>query len=897
MRDDEEIGQQLESPANARLSQFLLTQPFELDPYQLEAIAHLQRGASVLVSAPTGAGKTVVAEFAVFEARQRTRRCIYTTPLKALSNQKFRDLLAQIGSEVGLLTGDVVINANAPVLIMTTEILRNILQSDPQRLEDVSHVILDEAHYLGIEGRGTVWEETIVFLGKDTQVVALSATIPNAEELATWVSEVHRPMAVVFHQQRPVPLEPHVALPEVSRLFDGRGRLAVRAFRIDGWVDIPDPVAVVRSMQIKKMLPAIYFVFSRIGCEQHAQRVIAADLGLNTDSERHEIDARVQDAIRQTPSLMGSPSTAKWLSEVLGGVAPHHAGLLPPLKLLIEKLFQRGLIKVVFATETLSAGINMPARSVVLSNLVKRTDDGMRMLTVSEFQQMTGRAGRRGMDEVGHAVVLASHRYSPHDIVHLVRDKVEPLRSRFTLNFNMVANLLARYDWPTAKRIVEMSFAAYQSDAFVAHLVHRCQELRDEQPPAEALCPVVRIEPRSALLERHRQVKRRRESLRKRKAALGTPHRFMTREKAVNAIMEAPVGTWVVAHQPGRSRPDLAVLLAKQKTKSGDAHFTILTDLPALVRLGSAHLVGILPADPVAELPGGDVMAKAAEMSFLQHLKPNSYRPDFDRWRLDSQIDSAAFEWALRDSPEVITLQTKIDAVSAEWRDIPCTTCRIKRQCETIVAKHHSQAVELAGLERQIDEARTVHWREFEAMHRLMEAAGYMKGRELLARGVAVANLRTTNELMAAECVAGGFFEGLSPVAMATLVSCLVAEPSRGRQTWQPLPFGDAVFRITREIAMVGRGLVKLQRKFGLEQPIYLECEYAGLTQAWADGTEWSAAVNVSGIAEGQLVRHLRQVIDMLQQLRELPGVNDSFHDRAQSAISLLDRDIVREVF
>lgn len=878
------------------VDRFVARQPFPLDEFQLQAIGHLSDDRSVLVSAPTGSGKTVIAEFAVFAALESGRRCVYTTPLKALSNQKFRDLRDYLGDRVGLMTGDVVINPEASVLIMTTEILRNILQADPDRVADVSHVILDEAHYIGSEGRGTVWEETIVFLNKGTLVVALSATIPNAEELATWVSEVHRPMAVVFHAERPVPLESYVATPDIHRLFQ-HGRLAFRQFSRNGWVDLPDPVDVVRGLRVKRMLPAIYFVFSRLGCEQHAQDVIAADLDLTSKEERAEIGARVQDAMRQTPGLLGSSSSRKWLEELPNGVAPHHAGLLPPLKLVIEKLFQRGLIKVVFATETLAAGINMPARTVVISNIAKRTDEGVRMLTVGEFQQMTGRAGRRGMDKVGYGVVLASHRYTPLDIVHLVKDPVEPLRSRFTLNYNMVANLTHRYEPEVARRIVEQSFASFQNDALIAHLVKQRRDASKRLGRLELTCPVKGDQPRPEILARYDTIRGKRESLKKRLGAMMAQRRYIPRPIAVDAIEQAPVGAWLMVHLPGRTRPELAILLNKQITKSGDAHFTVLTDLPAMIRLGTAHLVQVMDAPPVRHAVPRPMAMRARGLSYLQQVKPGDYEPDFKTWLEESGLDPADFEWTLKEPPDIARARAKLDEVVLELNKVPCTSCRVRLECEDLVERHRGLEKEVSHLGRDIEQVKSSHWRGFQALHRVLEEGGYMRGRELLARGVAIANIRTTNELMAAECVAGGFLEGLSPNEMATVVSCLVAEPPRGRQAWHPLPYRDSVYQVCRQLALVGRDLVRTQRNHGLEQPIYLEREYAGLVQAWAEGGTWADIVSASGIDEGQLVRHLRQVIDMLQQFREVPGMTQGFHEKARQAIDLLDRDIVKEVF
>ncbi len=878
------------------VDQFISSQPFPLDQFQIEAIQHLAQDRSVLVSAPTGSGKTVIAEFAVFAALQTGTRCVYTTPLKALSNQKFRDLREYLGEKVGLMTGDVVINPEAEILIMTTEILRNILQADPERVADVSHVILDEAHYLGSEGRGTVWEETIVFLGKGTLVVALSATVPNADELATWVSEVHRPMAVVFHGERPVPLETYIATPDLHRLFVN-DRLAIRQFRRDGWVDLPDPVDVVRGLRVKRMLPAIYFIFSRLGCEQHARDVIAADLDLTTKEERAEIGARVEDAIRQTPGLMGSSSSRKWLEELPNGVAPHHAGLLPPLKLVIEKLFQRGLIKVVFATETLAAGINMPARTVVLSSLMKRTDDGVRMLAVAEFQQMTGRAGRRGMDKIGYGVVLASHRYTPQDIVHLVKDPVEPLRSRFTLNYNMVANLTHRYESQMARRIVEQSFASFQNDALIAHLVKQRRDATRRLTKIDLVCPVKGDEPRTDLLASFETLRGKRESLRKRLGAMMAQRRYIPRPIAVETIERAPAGAWLMVHLPGRTRPELAILLNKQTTKGGDAHFTVLTDLPAMIRLGTAHLVQVMDAPPVPHPVPRPMLVRARGLSYLQQVKPGDYQPDFPTWLTESGLNPADFEWTLSEPPDIARARTKLDDIVLELNKVPCTSCRVRLECEDLVERHRLLEKESAHLNRDIEQVKSSHWRIFQALHGVLEDSQYMRGRELLARGVALANIRTTNELMAAECVAGGFLEGLSPGEMATVVSCLVAEPPRGRQAWHPLPYKDSVYQICRQLALVGRDLVRAQRKHLVDQPIYLEREYAGLAQAWAAGGTWSEIVSASGIDEGQLVRHLRQVIDMLQQFREIPGMTEGFHQQARQAIDLLDRDIVKEVF
>lgn len=889
----------LTTPSDPRLlvEEFARSQKFPLDPFQLEAMEILARGRSVLVSAPTGSGKTIVAEFAVFLALKSGTRCIYTTPLKALSNQKYRDLRAALPGQVGLMTGDVVLHPEAPILIMTTEILRNILHADPTRVADVSHVILDEAHYIGSEGRGTVWEETIVFLNKHTSVTALSATIPNAEELATWVSSVHKDMDVVYHAERPVPLKAFVAAPSIKPLFNDRGRLAVKRFGDDeGWVEQPDAVTVVRELKLKEMLPAIYFVFSRMGCEEQAKDVINADLELTTPEERAAIEEMVQEAVRQTPGMLGSHATKRWLDLLPYGAAPHHAGLLPPLKFLIERLFQRALLKVVFATETLAAGINMPARTVVLSSVIKRTDEGNRMLTVGEFQQMMGRAGRRGMDTVGYGVVVVSHRYSPMEVAHLVSGSVEPLKSRFTLNYNMVANLTHRYDEDTARRIVEQSFAQFQSSGAVASLFDRRRRAQERLAALDSRCDLDQAKQREALLDELKLIRGNRESLRKRLSNLESSRQYVSRQSALGQLAQAATGSWVLVHPPGTPGPQLGVLLDVQKVKSGDVHYSVLLETPAITRLGARHLVMVLPAEPVHSLPE-QVIDKAGRLSYLQQHTPGDYRPTWHEWIDQSGLDLEAMVKPITEPPEIVKARAKLRTVEQELKAFPCSGCKLRKGCQDAVKDARVLEQEVGRYSKEIDILHSNHWRGFQKLVRFLEETGFMRGRELLARGQALANVRTSNELVCAEAIAGGYLEDLSPVELAAMASALVAEPIRGRQSWRSLKFSPTLHHVLEHLGKAAKNLARVQLRYEIEQPIYLVTDYVGLTQAWAEGLEWAPIIEASGIDEGQLVRHLRQVIDLLQQLRDIPGVGETFRSRAREAFTLLDRDIVKEVF
>jgi superfamily II RNA helicase len=454
-------------PSSDRLLPALLRDyPFTLDPFQLDAIAALEAGHSVVVCAPTGSGKTVVGEYALHAALAGGRRAFYTTPLKALSNQKFRDFGAMFGPErVGLLTGDISINGDAPLVVMTTEVFRNMLYAagSEVRLRDVQFVVLDECHYINDAGRGTVWEESVICSPREIQMVALSATIANADQLAAWFRRAHGPTDLVISEHRPVPLRFHYfesgrlspLLKKLGRHHE-RARLRPQQGRMGhAWEVQVDPEEVVAVLAEAEMLPAIYFVFSRRGCEAAMQR--CAHLSLLSEEEIARVEAIVEPYLVQNPTVRFHPH----LRYLPRGVASHHAGLLPGWKVLIERLFQAGLIKVVFATETLAAGINMPARTTVISSLSKRTDDGYRVLTPSEFLQMSGRAGRRGMDRLGHVVVNADPFRPAAEAARLAASPADPLTSRFTPTYGMVLNLLHRFTPEECERLLRMSFGEF----------------------------------------------------------------------------------------------------------------------------------------------------------------------------------------------------------------------------------------------------------------------------------------------------------------------------------------------------------------------------------------------------------------------------------------------------
>lgn len=468
------------------MEEFGARYPFELDRFQTEAIEELEKGSSVMVAAPTGTGKTVVAEYAVFRARQRGRRAIYTTPIKALSNQKFRDFKRVYGDEVGLLTGDVVENSGGSVLVMTTEVVRNMLLQRPSELHDVDCIVFDEVHFLSDPSRGTTWEEAIICAPAHVQLVCLSATVSNAAQVADWISEVHRPIRLIVHKKRSVPLEHFYLLDgELVRMIDAQGRAAkglrgiggenrrgirtrgmswTRDRRGDGRAE-PRASDVMQVLRNEGLLPALYFFFSRRECELAAQH--CARLGLARGGDSAEIGRLVEErlsALSDEDRTLGQVALLRRLLPV--GVGFHHAGLLPVLKVLVEELFNRGLLKVVFATDTLSLGINMPAKTVVVGELTKFDGESRRPLTPNEYQQLTGRAGRRGLDPRGVAVVPYSPWITVEEAIAIGTGELLPIESTFTLRYNTVLNLWDAGPKPTERlaQVFASSLREFQLD-------------------------------------------------------------------------------------------------------------------------------------------------------------------------------------------------------------------------------------------------------------------------------------------------------------------------------------------------------------------------------------------------------------------------------------------------
>ena len=478
-------------------TEFLLTFDFEFDPFQITACHAVEDGKGVLVAAPTGAGKTVVGEFAAFFALQAGKKCFYTTPIKALSNQKYSEFVAKFGEDrVGLLTGDTSINGEADILVMTTEVLRNMLYAGSNTLTNLGCVVMDEVHYLADKFRGAVWEEVLIHLMESVQVISLSATVSNAEEFGEWLGEVRGETEVIVSEIRPIPLFQHVLIGNrLMDLFEQPGKInpeilqrereAIRRSslgrnrrgRFTEPSDRMSRAEIIEKLQRENLLPAITFIFSRVGCDAAVKQCLHAGLRLTSPEERVEIR---QTALRYTQNIAEEDLEVlgfqEWLTALERGIAAHHAGLLPSFKGAVEDLFQRGLVKAVFATETLALGINMPARTVVLEKLIKFNGEAHVPITPGEYTQLTGRAGRRGIDIEGNAVIQWSPTVDSASAAGLASTRTYPLRSSFSPTYNMAINLIARFGRETARRSLESSFAQFQADRAVVGLTRQIRK-------------------------------------------------------------------------------------------------------------------------------------------------------------------------------------------------------------------------------------------------------------------------------------------------------------------------------------------------------------------------------------------------------------------------------------
>lgn len=745
--------------------------PFELDPFQIEACHALENGKGVLVAAPTGAGKTIIGEFAVDLVINSGGKCFYTTPIKALSNQKFTELCIKYGeSKIGLLTGDISINSEAQIVVMTTEVLRNMIYSNSKTIDDLKYVVMDEVHYLADKFRGAVWEEILIHLSEAVQIISLSATVSNAEEFGEWLQTVRGETEVIVSEIRPVPLYQHVLFGNrLLDLFGENQKLNPELTRLErdsyrqvrgNWRDKPKgPRPLTRSEVIEKLdreglLPAITFIFSRNNCDAAVRQCLAAGIKLtNTDERkiiRSVIARNMKNLAEEDLVVLGY---YEWADALERGIAAHHAGLLPAFKVTVEELFQQGLVKAVFATETLALGINMPARTVVLEKLSKWNGEAHVAISPGEYTQLTGRAGRRGIDIEGNAVILWNNDLDSTSVGGLASTRTYPLKSSFKPTYNMSINLISQLGSARARTSLESSLAQFQAD----------------------------------------------------KAVVG---------------------------------------LAKQIRKNESARDDLFNQ---------------------SKCDRGDFLEYASMRAAIKKLETDSKRSKRKRHEIEEEIGS----------------------IRKRMKNHACHGCPDRENHSRVAERAQRLQREIDGLQERINSRTNVIAKRFDRIKLILDKFGYIKNDSIAQSGKMLSKIYGETDLLIAESIQSGVFNQLSPADLVAVISSCIYE-SRNEEAAK-VPRGE----VQNALAIISKIYSKIheaESDLNLEPMRAPDFGFCWASHKWASGHSLSSVLKGSDLTVGDFVRSMKQIIDLLRQLKvaapELQLVIDQ-------ALAKIDRGVI----
>ncbi|HVE75904.1 MAG TPA: DEAD/DEAH box helicase [Actinomycetota bacterium] len=875
---------------SAAAEKFAATYAFSLDPFQVTALDALERGESVLVAAPTGSGKTVVGEFAVWLSLQTGGKAFYTTPLKALSNQKFGDLIALHGADnVGLLTGDNSINGSAPVVVMTTEVLRNMIYERSELLADLRYVILDEVHYLQDRYRGAVWEEVIIHLPKDVKIVSLSATVSNAEEFAEWIQTLRGTTTTVIEEKRPIELEHHYLIddklhpmfvktdgemlpnPNIRKMEARRHPKSPSRGRRPPVYRGPRRSDLVELLDGEGMLPAIYFIFSRKGCAMAVVQCIRDGLSLTDSSERR----RIREYAEMRCGSMESSDLVvlrydEWVEALASGFASHHAGMIPAFKETVEELFQAGLVKVVFATETLSLGINMPARTVVIESLTKFSGEKHELLTPGQFTQLTGRAGRRGIDVMGHAVVPKQREVAFAQIAGLASTRTYQLVSSFQPSYNMATNLVRNYSKEQSSHLLNSSFAQYRTDKDVV-VLERLIERNEGYIASYRERSACHLGSMSEYTQLRDEVSRLERAIDERAMARG-------REETRRVLLSARPGEVLVVPS-GRARGRLLVL-GSDHSKRGEPRILGLNASRRILRLGAADL-----SRPPKR--AGRIQLAPKEMGGWS--SPQSIKHETRR-RLAGELSRIQISEVETDQPDNEEGEREAAEGRVRMESHPCHSCPDLARHWQWAERAQRLEKENASLDKRIRSRTETLSRRFEKVLDVLEGFGYVEGFSLTDKGAKLARIYNENDLLAAEVLDRGWLDGLEPAELASIVSTFVYE-SRG-----PVPIDGtlptaASKRVYSRIVRLEDRMKHAEQKGGLELIRGTETGFVETAYRWCDGAPLEEMIDEDS-PPGDFIRGCKQTIDLLQQLIQVAP--DPYTSEAlESAVDGLNRGVV----
>jgi ATP-dependent RNA helicase HelY len=887
------------------LAEFRGLYSFELDGFQVRACHAVEDGHGVLVAAPTGSGKTVVGEFAVHLALRQRRKCFYTTPIKALSNQKYADLVARHGAEqVGLLTGDNSINGEAPIVVMTTEVLRNMIYAASPTLLGLGSVVMDEVHYLADQFRGAVWEEVIIHLPESVSLISLSATVSNAEEFGEWLTQVRGDTVIVVEERRPVPLYQHVMVgnqmldlfapggdepgrvnPALERIGreearaartnprDRRGRgHAARRHRGRRWT--PARVDVVERLDRSGLLPAIVFIFSRAGCDAAVTECLSTRLRLTNPDEEREIRAYVEDACADLADEdLGVLGYHEFVEALAHGVAAHHAGLLPTFKECVEELFSRGLIKVVFATETLALGINMPARSVVLERLTKWNGERHVDVTPGEYTQLTGRAGRRGIDLEGHGVVLWQPGLDPRQVAGLASTRTYRLRSSFRPSYNMAVNLVHTDGRERSRRLLESSFAQFQADRAVSGLAN---ELRRAEEGLEGYAEAAACDRGDFLAyARLRQRLSTAESSQARQ-------RRADRRQQVIASLEALRPGDVIDVPSGRHAGTAVVVDPGMRSDRDGPRPLVVTEQRQARRLS------------VVDFP--TPVAARGQMRLPRKLNPRN--PQARRDLASTLRQKAGAMPPPAEPPAAPPIDTAangvddIDRLRRQLRAHPCHECPDRDDHARWAERYLKLERDTVDLRRRIEQRTGSIARQFDRVCEVLDELAYLDGDRVTDDGRRLAQLYNELDLVAAECLRRRVWEDLTPAELAACLSGLVYEARNPDEAPPPrLPRGP--IRDTADVTIsIWSELERLERAHRVRFLRRPDFGFAWAAYQWARGAPLDHVLVETDFAAGDFVRAVKQLLDVTDQVADAAG-DSELRTTARAASDALRHGVV----
>ena len=872
-----------------------MAESFQPDHFQREAMRGLDEGASVLVAAPTGSGKTFIAEHAIRRALADKKKAFYTAPIKALSNQKFRDFQSLFGTEnVGLLTGDTSVNSDAPIMVMTTEVLRNMIYASSHSLNGLAVVVLDEVHFLQDQYRGPVWEEVIIHLPLEVALVCLSATVSNAVEVAEWLTLVRGDTRAIVETKRPVSLEHHHAafdkatgqLSMVPVLMDGKvsprakklfqqqampsakgGGHGHKRQRQESRFAPPTRTEVVAELARLQMLPAIFFIFSRNQCDDAARGMRRTSLSFVSTTEAKEI-RRIAETRAETLSKdeLSALDFEGFVSLISTGVAAHHAGMVPTFKEIVEEAFTRGLIKVVFATETLAVGLNMPARSVVIDKLTRFTGENHIPLKPSDFTQLTGRAGRRGIDSVGHAVTLWSPFVSFDEVARFALNKSFELTSAFRPTYNMTVNLVRSHAEKEVRHLLNLSFAQYQSNSEVVLAQARIERKR------EALA--VEIEEATSQYG----------DIWEYRMSHGLADKVKSSFQAEN---ERHIWETLRPGDVITARTDEAL---DQRQKTGEKFLIIATaarkrGLKITVVDTHASVRGMLWDDLFEpprlmgriELPKSFSQWDPGVLRSLAHSL-SEFVPSSEH----QQATTAVIE-TNTNSVRLPLTQDEIDLVEAD----PLLQRRLK----------HAKAAdrirdEISRMETALVSEKHSVGSSFDVVLGLLGDMGFVRGWALTNKGSVLAGVFHECDLLIAEAINEGIFNGLGPTDLAAALSCVVFERRGGDQDDSPLP-SQACRSTVQRLEDLSMKIQDLEAARGLPVHRFPDPNFAIAASRWAAGNSLTKVLDsVPEMSPGDFVRTVRQIVDLLRQIERVAD-DDALRRSAKVAGESMFRGLV----